>query len=53
MPTAITADVLAVAFCAAVGPEGDGEGVGVEDELDPPPPPQAVKKKTVLAKKVL
>jgi hypothetical protein len=51
MPTAITADVLAVAFCAAVGP--DGAGVGVEDELDPPPPPQAVKKKTVLAKKVL
>ena len=38
--------MLAVAFCAAVGPEGVGVGVGVDDELEPPPPPQAVKKRT-------
>lgn len=36
--------MLAVAFCAAVGPDGVGVGVGAEDELEPPPPPQAVKK---------
>jgi hypothetical protein len=53
IPTATTADVLAVAFCAAVGPEGVGVGIGVEDELEPPPPPQAVNKKTALTKKVL
>jgi hypothetical protein len=53
MPTATTADVLAVAFCAAVGPEGDGEGVGVEDELEPPPPPQAHNERVALIKRAL
>lgn len=42
--TAAAPDVAAVAFCAAVGPDGAGVGVGAgvdEDELPPPPPPQA------------
>jgi hypothetical protein len=30
-----------------VGPDGVGEGVGVDEELEPPPPPHDVSKEII------